>query len=370
MRVTGIGTPHSPGTWLAVAFLVSLAMPPAPVHAGAIRNIKTFLDQCPTDDPRYSFIRSKIQLRRNGVLVGNLACTAPVSSMPVAQYTDELLVVQGLRVMLYMDQERFGYLPWTPDPIFTWFSSRVQGIDIRDGSGSFCCESFDGRTFIAIGSEDDFNRSFDKEWRGISGNIDLYAHEARHVDGFPHSSCCSIANGCDNTFDLANLSPYGVQYILNKYWLDGTINVGVGCLSPTEISDIAQWHLGAANSNFRTRFCTNLPPMLTIPASPGGSCVTTDVPGWRDAVDLLLSQGRPNPLERSTRIDFAVPRTGHVTLRIYDIAGHAVATLVDQELAAGSYSRNWDAGSSSSGAYFCRLESEGRLSSRKLIVVR
>src|SRR5262249_43512597 len=89
---------------------------------------------------------------------------------------------------------------------------------------------------------------------------------------FPHTSCCGIPNGCDQTYDQNNLPPYGVQWWLNKSWLAGNINVGFSCLSQNRIQEITNWHLGAINSQFRNRFCDNKPPVLTAPQSPGGPC--------------------------------------------------------------------------------------------------
>ncbi len=355
-----------PSLVLLLGVVVS-AIVSTPAVAGQIANIKSFLEQCPTTDPVYATIRSDFEIRRNGVLVGDIPCAGPISSIPVAQYTDELIVVQGLRTIYYMDLGQSGHLPWAPGSLYAWLKGKIGGIDIRDGSGSFCCESFDGRTFIAVGAQNDANRDFDREWRGISGNIDLYAHEARHLDNFPHSSCCGITNGCDDTFDAASPSCYAVQYLLNKYWLEGTINVGIACLTPSETQAIAQWHQGAG-AGFRTRFCTNQPPQLTIPPTPGGPCQPTGVPK-RPKENAFLSDANPNPFDRSTRIDFAVSRGGHVSLRIYDVAGHRVGTLVDDDLAPGTYSRSWSGAGQPAGAYFYRLESNGVLGTRKLILV-
>ena len=349
--------------------LLMLVLACSRTAAGEITDIKAFLDQCPTDDPIYDTLRSDIQLRRNGVLVGDIPCTAPVSQMPVSDYTDELIVVQALRTIYYMDRDQSGHLSWTPGPMYEWLISKIGGIDIRDDSLSFCCESFDGRTFISVAAQDAANRSFDKEWQGISGNIALYGHETRHVDGFPHSSCCGIPGGCDDTFDNSNPSAYAIQYLLNKYWLEGTIDVGISCQPPSDAQTIAYWHY-QAGEEFRSRFCTNAPPSLTIPATPGGPCMTTDVPASARGRESFLSEGKPNPFRGSTRIDFTVPRTGHVVLRIYDVAGHQVGTLVDEVLTAGVYSRSWDATGLPAGAYFYRLQAGGVVGSRKLMLLR
>ena len=237
-----------------------------------IANIERFLDTCPASDPATIEILTDFQIRRNGALVGEISCSEPISQLPVARYTDELIVLQGLRVIYYMDRGKRGHLPWTPGSMYDWMRSKIQGIDIRDGSGSFCCERFDNKLHIAVGAQNDFNRDFDRKWEGISGNIGLYAHETRHVDGFSHTSCCGIASGCDQTYDQNSLSPYAIQWWLEKSWLMGDINVGFSCMSPSRVSEIVAWHSTSANGQFRDRFCDEKPPLLTPVQLPGGRC--------------------------------------------------------------------------------------------------
>ena len=264
-----------------------------------IANIETFLNTCPSSDSATMQIRNDFQIRRNGILVEDIFCNEPISELPVAQYTDELIVLQGLRVIYYMDRGRHGHLPWTPGSLYDWMKTKIRGIDILDGSGSFCCESIDGNLFIGVGAQNDFNRDFDRKWEGISGNINLYAHETRHVDGFSHTSCCGIAGGCDQTYDLNNLSAYAVQWWLEKSWLMGDINVGISCLSPSRVQEITNWHLTGANS-FRDRFCDEKPPMLLPPQIPGGQCPATDTDG--DGVADIFDNCTlvPNPDQRDT----------------------------------------------------------------------
>ncbi|MDP9361327.1 MAG: hypothetical protein M3P29_07750 [Acidobacteriota bacterium] len=277
-----------------VIVVVFLAIDAAASVNRPIADIGVFLDQCPDRDPAYTQIRADFEIRRGGVVVGTVPCTEPVSAMPVAQYTDELIILQGLRVIYYMDRGQSGHLPWTAGTLYDWMKSKIVGIDIVTGY-SFCCEVFGTpppfpppptppppRLFIAVGAEDDFNREFDKGWRGIAGNIGLYAHETRHVDGFPHSSCCGISGGCDNVFDPANLTPYGTQWWLHKLWLDGTINVGFECATPRTVSETAFWFVTDLNDQYRTRFCRDLPSLVQAPAIPFGACV--DIPPRRRAV--------------------------------------------------------------------------------------
>jgi hypothetical protein len=254
------------------ALLIAASILPCVASAGQIANIGIFLSQCPDRDPAYAQIVHDFELRKDGVLVSEPVCTEPTAAIPTAQYTDALITRQGLRVIYYMDRGQTGHLPWTSGTLYDWMKSKIGGINIVTGGSSSCCVFFGGKTFINVGSENDSNRDFDRTWPGIAGNIDLYAHETRHVDGFPHSSCCGIANGCDNTFDVANLSPYGVQWWLNHLWLSGGINVGYECLIPADVVAATNWFSSSLNSQFRTRFCTNLPAVEATPAVPGGAC--------------------------------------------------------------------------------------------------
>jgi hypothetical protein len=83
-----------------------------------------------------------------------------------------------------------------------------------------------------------------------------------------------------------------------------------------------------------------------------------------------LQQNYPNPFNPSTTIEFTIPKTGFVTLTIYDILGEKVATLVSENLTAGSYKYQWDARGLAGGVYFYRIESTDFAKSRKMLLIR
>lgn len=233
-------------------------------------NIEEFLSTCPQNDTALATISRDFKIRKNGQLTPLPECSEPVSGLPIGNYTDELIVLQGLRVMFYMDRSQTGHLPWTELALYKWLASKISGIDIRDNSGAYCCRIYDGETYFVVPSGDETSREWDRSWTGIAGNIGLYAHEARHVDGFPHVSCCGISGGCDQQFNSQNLAPYGIQWWLNSLWAEGTINVGFGCLD--NATSTASYHVGSCNGAFRGRFCENLPEELAEPLIPGGEC--------------------------------------------------------------------------------------------------
>ncbi|MBI4427716.1 MAG: T9SS type A sorting domain-containing protein, partial [Ignavibacteriales bacterium] len=83
-----------------------------------------------------------------------------------------------------------------------------------------------------------------------------------------------------------------------------------------------------------------------------------------------LIQNYPNPFNPSTEIQFSLPQRNHVTLTVFDLLGREVATLVSEELSAGSYSARWDATGFPSGVYFCRLQAGDFVETKKLVLVR
>jgi hypothetical protein len=83
-----------------------------------------------------------------------------------------------------------------------------------------------------------------------------------------------------------------------------------------------------------------------------------------------LSQNEPNPFHMSTLISYSLPTACHVSLKVYDITGRPVETLVDQNQEAGAYQLRWRAQNHASGIYFCRLEAGGLTLTRKMILLR
>jgi len=83
-----------------------------------------------------------------------------------------------------------------------------------------------------------------------------------------------------------------------------------------------------------------------------------------------LKQNYSNPFNPTTTIEFALPQTGYVTLKIFNILGEEVATLVLEKLAAGSYKYRWDASGLASGIYLYRLESGGFTETKKMILLK
>ncbi len=85
---------------------------------------------------------------------------------------------------------------------------------------------------------------------------------------------------------------------------------------------------------------------------------------------LSLAQNSPNPFRGGTRIAYANPVAQKVTLRLFDVMGREVRTLVDQPQAPGHYSVDLQARGLRSGLYFYRLEAGGKVQQRKMVLVQ
>ncbi len=102
------------------------------------------------------------------------------------------------------------------------------------------------------------------------------------------------------------------------------------------------------------------------------SGIVVDVEDRRDQLSLeyRLYQNYPNPFNPSTRIRYRIGREGMVTLKVYNLLGEEVKTLVNENQRAGEYEVEFNASSLPSGIYFYTLQSEKYKSTRKMILVK
>jgi len=150
------------------------------------------------------------------------------------------------------------------------------------------------------------------------------------------------------------------------------------------IKDSITWQFGTPkNSNERPR---------AIAFSPTGDTVYVGVfgggtdPGVRRYIysptavyvdkeigvptGYTLSQNYPNPFNPSTQIRFSITQTGPTTLKVYDVMGREVSTVVNETLAPGSYNVKFDATGLSSGTYLYVLTSGNVRLTNKMVLVK
>jgi len=86
--------------------------------------------------------------------------------------------------------------------------------------------------------------------------------------------------------------------------------------------------------------------------------------------DFSLFQNYPNPFNPSTKISWQSPVNSHQTLKVYDVLGNEVATLVNEFRNAGRYEIDFNASSLSSGIYFCKLEAGDFIQTKKMVFLK
>jgi hypothetical protein len=106
-----------------------------------------------------------------------------------------------------------------------------------------------------------------------------------------------------------------------------------------------------------------------LKANTSNLLAVKEVPGATPR-EFMLRQNYPNPFNPGTQISYSIPNRNHVTLKVYDMLGHEIATLVDEELSAGTYQTHFDGSGLSSGLYYYRLVSGNYVNTKKFMLVK
>lgn len=180
-----------------------------------------------------------------------------------------------------------------------------------------------------------------------------------------------------NNIDVssANLSLSGASskefYVGIKY--NGTAEPMIGY---TSTSNGRAWEYDPTRLEW-TAFDAFQPPFpatLFIRATVSTVTSITQIQNWIPT-EFELSQNYPNPFNPSTTMSFAIPKEVAVTLKVYNIQGQEIATLVQSTLAPGTYTVQWNGQTdtgvpAASGVYFCRLQAGTTHLSKKMVLLR
>jgi hypothetical protein len=160
--------------------------------------------------------------------------------------------------------------------------------------------------------------------------------------------------------DTVNLPNSGSVTATNRYAYKVGATVPNG---KTFTFRIYPWYTGASsNSKY----------VYTQLASITGSTTTATAVKDENLVprQIELAQNYPNPFNPTTTLQFAVTKSGHVSLDVFNILGQRVATLVNEVLSAGSYHVNFDGSALSSGVYLYRLTAGDVVQTKKMVLMK
>jgi hypothetical protein len=299
-------------------------------------------DALPLSHPIYSNV-TLVGPERNDAMVGNLPAGHTHANMAVLRENTMSSIFNSVLV---------GF---------------VRGMSLRDGS-------------IAQAQNDDLrmrNTSLTTMYTGYLGgaahDTDRWADIVAWIEtpgygNFGGSPRMPSAVGLTNMDDLTNPQPQPLLFSE----LDSSAD-----FSDSYLADVAGRYSFDTTANYRGAFVPDLPMEQQWTAGwtnfdPQGTAYISvgvedlgGVPAARAGVDSY-----PNPFNPMATLKFSVPRTGDVSLKVYDVAGHMVAELHQGQLTAGQFSVEFDGTGLASGTYFARLQGDGFSAVRKMQLVK
>jgi hypothetical protein len=103
---------------------------------------------------------------------------------------------------------------------------------------------------------------------------------------------------------------------------------------------------------------------------PSGAILAIQSPENNLPLSHRLYQNYPNPFNPTTRIQYGISSRQFVSVKVYDILGNELATLVNEEKSAGQYDVEFDGANLASGVYFYRLQAENFQQTRKMLLMK
>jgi len=138
-------------------------------------------------------------------------------------------------------------------------------------------------------------------------------------------------------------------------WVNSIQNIYTCDAYGNTINDLeTNWHLGAWENFLWTQYNWKQVTTLNIQNPIEGN--------------TILEQNYPNPFKATTTFKYRVKEPGYVSLKVFDVLGNQLASLVNEQKSAGDYSIGWNAEEYKSGLYFCKLQNGNCIEVRKMLL--
>ncbi len=203
-------------------------------------------------------------------------------------------------------------------------------------------------------------------WGGQYGTLQHWGVSVIHLSG-ANSNSFEIANVGNGILSITNISD-------NKDWLSTTgypslpFNISS---TPQTVTVNIDWNLLSGTQSGIITISSNDPdePTVNVEVTAIG---VTDVTQQDNPApsNYFIEQNFPNPFNPDTKIKYSIPQVSHVELRVFDILGNEIATLVNEEKGIGVYEVDFNASSLSSGIYIYNLKAGEFVSTKKMMVVK
>ena len=126
---------------------------------------------------------------------------------------------------------------------------------------------------------------------------------------------------------------------------------------------LKMWYAGVASNGLMTS-------KIGYATAPADCVVSIRLLNKNLPNGYVLHQNYPNPFNPTTNIEFSIPKSEFVTLKVFNVLGEEVATLVSERLTSGTYKYDWDASSLASGVYLYRIQAGAFQQIKKMILIK
>lgn len=248
----------------------------------------------------------------------------------------------------------------------------TSGHWIAPGAGQFVQSlSFDdGLTWSSLEYDEFFFPPF--IW---CANGNIIGNGISHVWGWLWVLALSM-DTCASLMKISDISPSALLALSQGRVLVGTDTTGI-CLFSDNGDSLGTLNEGLSDFHVHA---------FAMDSSVGYAYVGTNDGVWRRPVsqlivsvnpltsrlptEFLLSQNYPNPFNPNTKIKYSVPQSSNVIIKVFDVLGNEIETLVKEEKTSGIYELKWNAANLPSGVYFYQLRAGDYISTKKMILLK
>ena len=211
------------------------------------------------------------------------------------------------------------------DAFITNYELGISKVWVNNGQGTFSeHSSYPGNGEYVVMGDLDNDGDIDAVTCGIEKNIKIWLND-----------------GTGNFIYLGSLGYNGLSVCLADVDNDNDNDVAVGF-----------WEGSGGNKIFINQTITGIENISFIPTK------------------FKLFQNYPNPFNPITTIRYQIPEASFISLKVFDVIGNEIATLVNEEKAVGNFEVNFDGTQLTSGIYFYQLKSEGFLETKKMLLLK
>lgn len=214
----------------------------------------------------------------------------------------------------------------------------------------------------------------DKMWKGAQA-----ANRGGSAAAFADVKLTATSDPSDTvyegSFTVIGKAHYGIMYVYEFRTNSGSTSqegAGLGAPNGRRVRYIQPLAPNSFPRNYTApldEWKKNAPLNVETPPYNPSAGVSQD-PTPSVPAGFKLGQNYPNPFNPATKMKYTVPERAHVTLKVYNLLGQVVATLVDQTQSAGNYIATFEANNLTTGVYFYRLEAGKFTETRKMVLLK